>query len=280
MMIPKKRLARLIDDPKSIEYLADKDVEEIILEAGRILDKENNLIHISGEKAIFVGDTHGDFDATQKILLKYLDRRNTLVFLGDYVDRGKNSLENINYLLISKILYPENLILLQGNHDAVKFLKFYPADFWDSLSKKFYNLYSDLLARLPLVATTKNGIIALHGALPDVSEMYEINKIERGCELWRQITWGDFYDTKGDYLGTDPMTGRPKFGRDYFNRVMHLLGMNILIRSHQPSANTKMFNNRCITIFTSYAYSSERRIAISDTDKDIKDVNDLSIIFV
>lgn len=279
-MINKNRLDRLLNDPKSIEYLPDKDVEEIILYAEQILKKEGNLVYITGKKAIFVGDTHGDFDATRQVLSKYLNQRNKVIFLGDYVDRGKNSLENINYLLIAKILYPENLILLQGNHEAVKILKFYPADFWDSLSKKFYNLYSDLLTKLPLAVTTNNGIIALHGALPNVSDINEINKIERGSELWRQITWGDFYDTIGAILGDDPMTGRPKFGRDYFNKIMRSLGMNILVRSHQPSADTKMFNDRCITIFTSYAYSSERKIAVSDLEKKAKNADDLSIVYL
>lgn len=279
-MINKNRLDRLLNDPKSIEYLPDKDVEEIILYAEQILKKEENLVYITGEKAIFVGDTHGDFDATRQVLSKYLNQRNKVIFLGDYVDRGKNSLENINYLLIAKILYPENLILLQGNHEAVKILKFYPADFWSSLSKKFYNLYSDLLTKLPLAVTTNNGIIALHGALPNVSDINEINVIERGSELWRQITWGDFYDTSGEILGDDPMTGRPKFGRDYFNKIMRSLGMNILVRSHQPSADTKMFDDRCITIFTSYAYSSERRIAVSDLEKKAKNADDLSIVYL
>lgn len=279
-MINKNRLDRLLNDPKSIEYLPDKDVEEIILYAEQILKKEGNLVYITGEKAIFVGDTHGDFDGTRQVLSKYLNQRNKVIFLGDYVDRGKKSLENINYLLIAKILYPENLILLQGNHEAVKILKFYPADFWDSLSKKFYNLYSDLLTKLPLAVTTNNGIIALHGALPNVSDINEINVIERGSELWRQITWGDFYDTSGEILGDDPMTGRPKFGRDYFNKIMRSLGMNILVRSHQPSADTKMFDDRCITIFTSYAYSSERRIAVSDLEKKAKNADDLSIVYL
>lgn len=268
-MIDKNRLRRLLDDLKSI---SDKDIEEIIFEAGKILEKEN-LVCIDREKAIFVGDTHGDLDATQKVLSRYLNRDNIVVFLGDYVDRGKNSLENINYLLIAKILYPKNLILLQGNHEAIKILRFYPADFWNSLSNKFYNLYSDLLARLPLVLTTNNGIIALHGALPNVSNLQEINMIERGDELWKQITWGDFYEMDGEFLGNDSITGRPMFGRDYFNGVMHSLNMNILIRSHQPSADTRMFNNRCITIFTSDVYSPERRILISDAD-------DISIVYI
>ena len=40
------------------------------------------------------------------------------MFLGDYVDRGKQNLENIVMLLAYKVKYPENFFLLRGNHEC------------------------------------------------------------------------------------------------------------------------------------------------------------------
>jgi len=37
-------------------------------------------------------------------------------FLSAYVDRGKQSLETISFLLAYKIKYPENFYILRGNH--------------------------------------------------------------------------------------------------------------------------------------------------------------------
>jgi len=254
---------------------------------------EQKLIEIEKtKKVVFVGDTHGDFEASQIVIKNYLKPGNKIVFLGDYVDRGRQSRENLDFLLETKNKNPNQIYLLQGNHEGHRLLKFYPAEFWEGLSEKEYQHFSTIVEKCPL-AVVVNEIIALHGVLPDVKNLKEINQIKLGSQQWRQITWGDFSDEPGEYLGIDPFTGRPQFGRDYFFKLMERFDKKVLIRSHQPtsplfmfaeadassraSAKASAFADRCLTIFTSSAYTRERTIAILDFKKEIKTAKDLEI---
>jgi len=255
-------------------------IKELLDKAERRFASESKLIQLESGKAIFVGDTHGDLEATEKIIHRYLKSENKLVFLGDYVDRGPASLENINLLLGQKLEHPDSIYLLMGNHEGHAVFNFHPADFWEGLDAKLRQRYSEVLSKLPLTVSTPNGIIALHGALPNVSGLEDINRIELGSTEWHQITWGDWQEREGGFLGIDPYTGRPQFGRGWFEGIISRLGKKILIRSHQPDAPPTMYNSRCLTIFTSSAYRHyipERTIALVDLQKEVTSTDDIEI---
>jgi len=225
------------------------------------------LIELKPEgKIIFVGDTHGDLEASQKVVKKYLKPNCKLVFLGDYVDRGEKSKENIDFLLKLKKKHPDQIFLLLGNHEAYNIQRCYPAEFWDSLSETDRKKYGKIFESFPLVVSV-NGILALHGVPPDLKKIEDINKIKEGDKNWRTIIWGDFLDQAGYRLGNHFMTGRPEFGKDYFQTVMKSFKKEVLIRSHQPYRAEIIFDRKCLTIFTSYAYTRRRTIAIADFTK-------------
>lgn len=226
-------------------------------------------------KVVIVGDTHGDFFATKLIVKNFINKKNHfLLFLGDYVDRGDNSKENIDFLLQIKEKH-ENLILLAGNHEMYPVVQCSPSDFWENLSQKEFEFYREKFLQLPLCAVGKD-FIALHGALPDIEKLEDIENIEIGDKEWFKIVWGDFRDKEGEYLGN--FLGRPKFGKDYFLRIMDKIEKKFLIRSHDPYASEKMFDNRCLTIFTSMAYGTERKIALISLRKRLKKIDDIEII--
>jgi hypothetical protein len=260
--------------------MTKEEMMRLLDEAESIFAAESKLIQLESDRAVFVGDTHGDLEATQIVLHRYVKPGNKLVFLGDYVDRGWDSLENINFLLAQKLERPSSLYLLMGNHEGYSAFAFYPADFWEGLDVELRQRYGEVLSRLPLAVSTSNGIIALHGALPDVQDLPGINRIEPGSAGWHQITWGDWQKRAGGFLGRDPYTGRPQFGQGWFDEIMSRLGKNVLIRSHQPDAPPVMYDGRCLTIFTSSAYKhyvSERTVAVADLSEPVENTNDLQI---
>jgi len=244
----------------------------------KILVKDKRLIHLPAKgKAVFVGDTHGDFEATETVFKRYFKPGYILIFLGDYVDRGDHSKKNIEFLLKRKLESPKKIFLLMGNHEAYSFLSFYPADFWESLSQEEEKSFSEICQHLSFAAVTENGLFAVHGVPPDVHSLKEINKIHIGSEQWQQITWGDFVEMPGDALGY--YQGRPVYGADYFKRKMTQFSKNVLIRAHQPFIETVIFNKLCLTLMTSLAYKPIRYIAIADLEKPvIESADDLEIL--
>ena len=65
-----------------------------------------------------VGDIHGRFDKLSALMDKIdIDfESDTLVFIGDYIDRGPQSFEVVEYLVDLKKRHPDT-IFLKGNHE-------------------------------------------------------------------------------------------------------------------------------------------------------------------
>jgi serine/threonine protein phosphatase 1 len=72
------------------------------------------------KRTFAIGDIHGDLEALEKALalLPALDKEDTVVLLGDYVDRGPDSARVIDFVrhdLPKRV--PGKLVVLRGNHE-------------------------------------------------------------------------------------------------------------------------------------------------------------------
>lgn len=118
------------------------------------------------------GDIHGQYTDLLR-LFEYggFPPEANYLFLGDYVDRGKQSLETICLLLAYKIKYPENFFLLRGNHECASINRIY--GFYDECKRRYnvklWKTFTDCFNCLPIAAIIDEKIFCCHGGLsPDL----------------------------------------------------------------------------------------------------------------
>jgi serine/threonine-protein phosphatase PP1 catalytic subunit len=98
--------------------LKNVEIAQICTAAREVFLSQPTLIELSPPVKI-VGDVHGQYsDLIRLFEMCGFPPAANYLFLGDYVDRGKQSLETILLLLCYKIKYPENFFLLRGNHEC------------------------------------------------------------------------------------------------------------------------------------------------------------------
>lgn len=219
--------------------------------------QHTRLVRLPTDRSIvFVGDIHGDRDAVEIVFSRFPAEDHVIVFLGDVVDRGPDSLGALSLILEQKLKADSCVHLLMGNHEAWGISRFTPADFWDSLSSSQSEILAHHLMKLPLAAWHPSGVLATHGGLPDLPTLEAVDDIELGSKEWRAVTWGDWV---GEDRNSLIKGSRPTFGPTVFRRLSSRLGVKILIRSHQPNAPAYLFDDRCLTFFTSAAYGNGAR---------------------
>jgi len=281
-----RKIREIVVNPEMISFLTPEEVEEIVQRASNLFESEKSLLKIEGNRFLFIGDTHGDFDSTRKIAKLFLDGNyDYIVFLGDYVDRGVSQIENINYVLCLKLFYPESVILLRGNHEtplANLYYGFY-YEVLRKLNKKFYDMYSELFAKMPYAVLVNNFILALHGGIAEnLKTLRQIENIEKNLievrdPLVLQILWNDPTE---DALGFQPSMRGPGirvFGKDVFERFIKENGIDLMVRAHEvfPEGYSYFFGGKLLSIFSARNYvtpvnakivelTSERKIKLID----------------
>ncbi|GET92170.1 serine/threonine-protein phosphatase PP1, putative [Leishmania tarentolae] len=101
------------------QVLIKEDDIRAVLEAVReIFMSQPMLLEIRPPVRV-CGDTHGQYYDLLRIYEKCgFPPYSNYLFLGDYVDRGKHSVETIILQFCYKIVYRENFFLLRGNHEC------------------------------------------------------------------------------------------------------------------------------------------------------------------
>ena len=248
--------------------LSEREVFKVIDRAYPIIEKEESMIEI--EPPLYIcGDIHGQFyDLLRVFDIFKFPPESKFLFLGDYVDRGKKSLECILLLLCLKIKYPSKIFLLRGNHESADVNRTY--GFYDEckrkISVKIYKKFCNLFNILPLTALVGEKILCMHGGLAyDLKEINQLKEIKRPTEipdagLLCDLVWSD----PDDCLIFDFSTNKERgisvcFSKQVVEEFTKKNDLDLICRAHQVVEEGFQFfsNMKLITVFTAPNYMGE-----------------------
>ena len=100
-------------------------INQLIGAAKDVLMAQPNLLEVEAPVKL-VGDIHGQFlDLLRLFENNGYPPDEKYLFLGDYIDRGKQGLECVILLFAYKVKYPDRLYLLRGNHEDASINRIY-----------------------------------------------------------------------------------------------------------------------------------------------------------
>ncbi|XP_059479366.1 serine/threonine-protein phosphatase rdgC isoform X2 [Neocloeon triangulifer] len=264
----------------------------ILREATTILRRLPNLNQASttvGKQITICGDLHGKLQDLLVILHKngLPCAENPYVFNGDFVDRGKRSMEVLLLLCALVIVFPGAVFLNRGNHEDRAINVRY--GFIREVRTK-YKMQSERLLRqierlyraLPLGSVVDGQVLVVHGGISNKTDLREIWTLDRfkfaslmdppqslkenGEEdeetpekrAWRQVfdvLWSDPQAAEGCSPNTLRGAGT-YFGPDVTDEFLTRHNLRLLVRSHECKLEgyELAHNNKCITIFSASDY--------------------------
>ncbi|GER25685.1 serine/threonine-protein phosphatase PP1, partial [Striga asiatica] len=246
--------------------LSENEIRALCTTSREIFLSQPNLLELEAPIKI-CGDIHGQYGDLLR-LFEYggFPPEANYLFLGDYVDRGKQSLETICLLLAYKIKYPENFFLLRGNHECASINRIY--GFYDECKRRFnvriWKIFTDCFNCLPVAALIDDKILCMHGGLsPDLSHLDQIRNLPRPTDvpdsgLLCDLLWSDpNREIKG--WGMNDRGVSYTFGPDKVAEFLMQHDMDLVCRAHQVVEDGYEFfaDRQLVTIFSAPNYCGE-----------------------
>lgn len=304
------QLAEQAKNANAIEFVQIIRQADYVLE-GNIQNKRgvdrptyNGLLEVCDlENLVIIGDLHGDSGSLFQILsdIDYEDflsnPLNKLVFLGDYIDRGSDSISVVYSICYLKSEYPDSVILMRGNHEAPAEFPFSPHDFpydlKEQYGKDWRKIYKEILSlfkKLTLASVIKHRLLLVHGGVPtqegspsNFRQLIASGHINQATNsVVEEILWNDprqIFEGKG-YQRSSRGYGR-YFGPKVTRSWLQATGTKAIIRGHEPCQGFKLdHDDTVMTLFSCsdiYDNSSAAYLQLNTTILDrIKDAKDLT----
>jgi len=226
--------------PGKVVTLEEREVLFLINKAREIFMSQPVLLELEAPIKI-VGDVHGQYyDLLRLFEYGGFPPSANYLFLGDYVDRGKQSVETACLVLAYKIKFPENFFLLRGNHECAGINRIY--GFYDECKRRYnvkvWKLFNDCFNCLPIAGLIDDKIFCVHGGLsPELSSTDQIKRIMRPTDvpdmgLLCDLLWAD-PDPDINGWGENDRGVSFTFGVDVVNSFLAKHDYDLICRAHQ-----------------------------------------------
>ena len=278
---PCSNLDEQIEQLRKCQYITEIEVKMLCEKAKELFIEESNVQIIDAPITI-CGDIHGQFDDLTELFNKGGKCPETnYLFMGDFVDRGFNSVETFLLLLALKVRYPDRITLIRGNHETRQITQVY--GFYDECMRKYgsinvWRYCTEIFDYLPISAIIDGKIFCIHGGLsPTIDTIDEIRNIDRKQEVPHDgamcdLLWSD-PDQEQKGFGISPRGAGYLFGGDVVNTFGDLNKITLIARAHQlvMEGYKMMFDEKLVTIWSApnYCYRCGNSASILKLDENL-----------
>ena len=260
--------------------LSEAEIKFLISKSKKILMSQPIFLELESPITV-CGDIHGQYPDLLKLFeLGGFPPNTNYILMGDYVDRGKQSIECICLLLAYKIKYDENFFILRGNHECGSINRIY--GFFDECKRRYnvklWKLFVDLFNCLPIAASIDDKIFIVHGGLsPELKTVDQLQKVMRPTDipedgLLCDILWSD-PDENASGFGENDRGVSCTFNETVLKNFLAKNDLDLLCRAHQVVEDGYEFfgNRQLVTVFSAPNYCGEfdNSGAIMDVDEEL-----------
>ena len=246
--------------------MTELEIKFLIYQSKKIIADQPIYLEIQAP-IIICGDTHGQYtDLLRLFEVGGYPPESNYLFLGDYVDRGKQSIETISLLMAYKIKNPVNFFILRGNHECGSINRIY--GFFDECKRRYsvklWKHFIDLFNELPVAACIDDKILLVHGGLsPELNSLEQLSKLKRPTDvpetgLLCDILWSDPESNQKCWNDNDRGVSYT-FNEKVLTKFLDNNNLDLLCRAHQVVEEGYEFfgDKELVTVFSAPNYCGE-----------------------
>ncbi|MDO9517749.1 MAG: metallophosphoesterase, partial [Methanosarcinaceae archaeon] len=239
--------------------LTDHNLFNLLPQVSEIFNSEDAVIYTDATKILIVADLHGDLNALYSALRIRSDLGcDTVIFLGDYIDRGPASLDVLEKVFSLKIAEPEKIILLRGNHELKETNRFEKLFEDLEYDEDLYARINRVFDKMPVGAVISNKIFCVHGGIPGPVKLSEITKEDAYPYVWNDPSEMDGINQsiRGPGMRT--------FGEDVFDEFLQVNGLERMVRGHSvvEGGFKWWFGERLLSLYSVPGYCEKGAVGV------------------